>query len=224
MKCIKSLLAILLSITLFGCQNRLKEKVTSANQNVQPQDSKDISDPRPKDQVYFLTKIHADSNYDVTSNSIKKDAHIEAFNKYAKDTLKEFKDWEFIVDEVNDKSYDANTVSKVLGFDANPIYNLKLVAPINIDNSVDTISIDNRVNFTCTIPKSPKTAQLKKALMVIKDLNKGDIIIVSGAVTHVDDKGKINFASFYDQDLPWNVDLMVSDIRKKGAPSVKQHE
>ncbi|MFD0792770.1 hypothetical protein ACFQZX_04035 [Mucilaginibacter litoreus] len=221
MRYIKPLSAILLITTFFGCQNQSKEKAVNETKNVQPQETLDSSDPRPKDQTYFLNKVKAESDYDITSNSIKKDAHIEAFNKYAKDTLKEFKDWQFVVDEVNDNDYEANTVSKILGFNVNPIYNLKLVAPIKIDNSVDTIAIDNRVDFTYTIPKSPKGASLKKQLMVIKDLNQGDTIIISGAVTHLDDKGKINFAPFYDQYLPWNVDLIVSEIRKKANPSVK---
>lgn len=220
MRCIKPLLAVVLSITLFGCQNQSKEKAINANKNVS-QDTKVDSDPRPKNQIYFLNKVHTESDYSITSNSIKKDAHIEAFNKYAKDTLKEFKNWEFIVDEVNDNRSDANTISQIFGWDENPIYNLIAVAPVKIDNSVDTIAIDNRVDFVYTLPKSPKGASLKKQLLVIKDLNKGDIIIVSGAVTHLDNKGKINFASFYEQDLPWNVDLMVSDIRKKANPSAK---
>ena len=122
MRCIKPLVAILLSITLFQCQNQPKEKAISGNENVQPQDTKVDSDPRPKDQIYFLNKVHAESDYSITSNSIKKDAHIEAFNNYAKDTLKEFKNWEFIVDEVNDNRSDANTVSQILGWDDNPIY------------------------------------------------------------------------------------------------------
>ncbi|QHS56071.1 hypothetical protein GWR56_11195 [Mucilaginibacter sp. 14171R-50] len=216
MRCIKPLLAVVLSITLFGCQNQTKEKAINANKNVQTQDTKADSDLRPKDQIYFLNKVRAESDYSITSNSIKKDAHIEDFNKYAKDTLKEFKNWEFIVDEVNDNRSDANTISQIFGWDENPIYNLKVVSPIKVDNSVDTIAIDNRVNFTYTIPKLPKGAPLKKQLTLIKDLNKGDTIIVSGAVTHFNNKGKIDFATFYDQDLPWNIDLMVSDIWKKG--------
>ena len=214
MKSAKYLIFISFVFILFGCQQNGAKK---QNQTEPPSVSTEIKkddDARPKDQRYFLDKVEAESDYDITSNSIKKDFHIESFNKYAKDTLKEFKDWEFVVTEINDYSTSASTIGKLLGFDSGPIYNLVLVAPIKIDRSVDTIAISNRVDFTYTLPKKPKNAGLLKQLSVIKTLSKGDVVLVSGALTHLDDKGKINFASFYDQMGPWNVDLMVNAIRK----------
>ncbi|RFZ85697.1 hypothetical protein DYU05_08900 [Mucilaginibacter terrenus] len=172
-------------------------------------------DPRPADQVKFLNKVHDNSAYEVTSNAAIKDAHITAFNKYALDSLKDFKNWEFIVSEINDNTYDANTVSKLLGFNNNPVYNLKLVAPITIDKTVDSIAIDNQVRFTYTTLKTPKGAELKKYLSVIKNLKKDDTVIISGAITHLDEHGKINFSNFFDDNMPWDVDLMLTDIHKK---------
>ncbi|WP_214072399.1 hypothetical protein [Mucilaginibacter sp. dw_454] len=83
------------------------------------------------------------------------------------------------------------------------------------------MSIGNRVDFTYTIPKNPKGDALKKQLTIIKTLNKGDVVTVSGALTHFDDNGKINFASFYDSYGPWNIDLLLSDIKKSTTDSYK---
>jgi len=205
---------ILLSITFSACQNQAHNQVQSPQASAAPTNT-DV-ETRPKEEVHFLNKVLAESDYDITSNAIKKDEHIKSFNKYALDSLKDIKDWELIVTEINDNSFDANSVISTLGnASAAPIYNLKLVAPIKIDNSVDTISISNRVDFTFTTPKDPKNEGLKKIVAILKTLSKDDAVIVSGSLTHVNGKGKVDFSSFYDQYGPWNVDVLLSDIRKK---------
>lgn len=215
MKTIKSFYIILLSTTLFACQNRDQKTSKNAYSDVAVKTDSD-HDSRPKEEISFLNRVKAESDYEVTSNAVKKDAHIKAFNKYSLDSLKNIKDWEFTVTEINDASSDANSFIKMLGdLDNNQIYNLVLVAPIKIDNSVDSVAIDNRVDFTYTIPKNPKNAVLIKQLSILKTLQKGDVVIVSGALTHLDDNSKVNFESFYDQYGPWNVDLLLTDIRKK---------
>jgi hypothetical protein len=91
-----------------------------------------------------------------------------------------------------------------------------ITAPIKIDKTVDTIASDNKVDFTYTILKTPKSNDLKKQLTVIKKLSKGDTVIVSGAVTHIDNNLKVNFASFFDEIFgTWAVDLLITDIHKK---------
>jgi len=177
-------------------------------------EKKDNTDRRPKEEIAFLNRVKAESDYHIQSNAAQKDMHINAFNKYALDSLKTIVNWEMIVTGINDDTMDATTVAKMLL--SSDVYNLQLVAPIKIDRSVDTIAIDNRVDFTLTIPKTPKGDTLKKQLQVVQKLKAGDTVIVSGALTHLDDKGKINFASFYDKSLPWNIDLLQTKIRKKG--------
>ncbi|GAA3994596.1 hypothetical protein [Mucilaginibacter dorajii] len=210
----------ILSVTVFACQNQQKKRFKSAADSIRhakllaEERGEETPDPRPKDEAAFFKRIAAESDYDVTSNAAKKDAHIIAFNKYALDSLKSIKDWEFKVTEVNDNSSDASSLVKTMG-NPDAVYNLILVAPIKVDNSVDSISISNRVDFVYSIPKEPKGDALKKQLDLIKTLTKNDVVIVSGALTHIDDKGKVNFASFYDQYLPWNIDLLLTSIRKK---------
>jgi hypothetical protein len=214
MKFIRTWIVILLSISFSACQNQNH----SQKQDQQVADTKLNTDAgtRPKEEGHFLNKVLAESDYDVTSNAIKKDEHIKLFNKYALDSLKEIKNWELIVTEINDNSADASSIVKTLGnANAAPIYNLKLVAPIKIDNSVDTIAIDNRVDFTFTTPKDPRNENLKRIVNTLKTLNKDDIVIVSGALTHINEEGKVDFAPFYDSYSPWDVDILLSDISKK---------
>lgn len=213
MKFIKICSLLFLCSVFFSCQNNRKQSQTSTL-NVLVE-----NDIRPKDEIYFLNRVKIESDYEITSNAVKKDNHIKAFNKYALDSLKKVTDWEMIVTEVNDMQNATSSFAEALGINNNPVYNLLLVAPIKIDNSVDTIAIDNRVDFTYTMPKEPKGDELKRQLTIIKTLNKGDTVIVSGALAHLDNKLKVNFASFYDETLPWNVDLLLTDIRKKGQQS-----
>src|SRR5438067_227927 len=106
MKSVQYLTIISSALIFLGCQQNKPGNLNQTNPAVTATEAKE-DDARAKDQRYFLSKIQAESDYDVTSNSIKKDSHIEAFNKYAKDTLKEFKGWEFIVTEINDYSNEA---------------------------------------------------------------------------------------------------------------------
>jgi hypothetical protein len=214
MKAIK-VLSILIACSLFfacGPADK-KQSVSSATAVSSPANS----DTRPKEQIAFLNKIHAESDYEIQSDAIKRDAHIAAFNKYALDSLKNIKNWEFKVTEINDSRYQVNSVMQVMSDTySTPFYNLLLVAPIKIDNSVDSIAINNRVDFTYSTPKTPTNALLKKNLAVVKTLSKGDIVVISGALMHVNDEGKVDFSKFYDEtSFVWNFDVMITDIRKK---------
>ena len=200
---------------LAGCQYINKEKKEQEFPELYLIPEKpNNTDNRPKAEIAFLSRVLAESDYNVTSNAASKDSHISAFNKYAVDSLKQIANWEMIVDEVNDNEFSSSTAGKIL-FSDTEVYNVKMVAPVKIDRSIDTIAIDNEVEFTLTIPKNPKTDTLKKQLSVIQTLKKGDTVIISGALTHLDKNGKINFASFYDQMLPWNVDVLQTAIHKK---------
>lgn len=214
MKLFKSYLVLISLAVLAGCQNSNKNKDPEFPELYLVPEKPNNTDDRPKEEITFLSKVLAESDQNVTSNAVSKDSHISAFNKYALDSLKHIVNWEMIVDEVNDNEYDSSSAGKVL-FNGSPIYNLLLTAPVKIDRSVDTIAIDNRVDFILTIPKQPKSDTLKKHLSVIQALKKGDTVIISGALTHLDNNGKVNFASFYDQTLPWKIDVLQTAIRKK---------
>jgi len=178
------------------------------------------NDQRAQDELIFLNRIKAESDYEITSNAAKKDVHIAAFNKYALDSLKKVSGWEMIVTEINDNRYDQNKTAKVI-FGGAPAYNLKLVAPIKIDKTADSIAVDNRVDFTVTVPKNANSEMLKAQLNVIKNLSRGDTVIVGGSITHLDEVGKVNFASFYDGMANWNLDLLATDIQKKASRRAK---
>lgn len=221
MKLIKIYPFIFTCIIIGGCQNKKQAQQTDADSSI----FKDTTpvpdkDPRPAEETHFLNKVKAESDYEITSDAIKKDTHIEAFNKYALDSLKKISNWEMIVTEINDDSSSSNSLISKLG-NGDPVYNLILIAPIQIDKSVDSVAINNRVNFTYTIPKAPKGDALKKQLEIIKTLSKGDVITVSGSLTHLDDNGKVNFASFYNSYGPWNVDLLVTDLSKSKVNNYK---
>lgn len=198
------LVVCLLCSVIYSCQNpgQISNEAT-------------VNDTRPKDQIYYLDKVKADGDiYLYTSEATVKDSVKAAFDKYAVDSLKKIQSWVMIVDEVNDNEAFSSSVAKAT-FDLlnNPVYNLKLVAPIKIDSSVDTIANDNRTNFTYTIPKNPTTDFLKKQLEIIKTLKYHDTVMVSGSLTHLDD-GKITFAPLFDTN--WDVDILLTDIKIKG--------
>ncbi|MES2060836.1 MAG: hypothetical protein V4456_02890 [Bacteroidota bacterium] len=212
MKNFKIYASICLVLICAACQN--PDKRTTSSSVIDPTEVP--ADSRPKDQIQFLNKVGDNSNLNMPSSAIAKDGVIAAFNKYAADSLTSIKNWEFQVTAIDDESYHANSVFKSLGNGNEPIYNLILVAPVKIDNSVDTIAIIDRIEFTYTTPKNPKNESLKKVLTTLKSLANGDIVLISGAVTHVNDKGKIDFSSFFDDSLMvWNLDVLITDIRKK---------
>ena len=215
MNFIKFCTLIVLCTTLFACQNNGQKQSQTGQSNLVEIKNED---PRPLEQQRFLNRVKVDADYSITSDAIKKDDHIVAFNKYAIDSLKSIKNWEMIVTEITDNSYNSSSFAKAfLDVDNHPVYNLLLVAPIKIDRSIDTIAIDNKVEFTYTILKSPKGDNLKQQLVILKNLTKGDTVIVSGSITHLDESLKVNFASFYENFANWNVDLLLTDIRKKSA-------
>jgi len=221
MKPFKPYLIAFMSIATLGCQNQTKQQAGSSDSTL----FKDTTpvpdkDPRPLAEVNFLNRVKAESDYEITSDAIKKDTHIAAFNKYALDSLKNITGWEMIVTEINDNELSSSSVMSKIGL-AGPVYNLKLTAPIKIDKSVDTLSVGNRVDFTYTIPKQPKGDALQKQLEIIKTLNKGDVVVISGALTHFDDSGKVNFASFYDAYGPWNIDLLLNDVKNSKTDTYK---
>ncbi|TWR25734.1 hypothetical protein FPZ43_15725 [Mucilaginibacter pallidiroseus] len=213
MKISFNLFVFLIAILVVSCQNTGNKHTGSSL--AQPADAK-VVDMRPAAQVAFLNKIEAASAYEHQSNAIAKDQSITAYNKYAKDSLKNINDWVLQVVEINDNAYDVNSVIKVLGnTDDIPVYNLMLVSEIKDDPSTDTIGINNRVDFTYTIPKNPKTDELKNNLKIIKSLKAGDMVVVSGSLMHVNEKGKLDYAAFFENSMPWNVDLLIKSIRKK---------
>jgi len=214
----KSFPILFLGITLYGCQNTAKTSVdltTTTTTTNQASSTTVIDDNRPKEELNFLNKAGAEYE-DYDSNAAQKDKRVADFNKYATDSLKKIAGWEMIVSEVNDENFSSNSFAKAFfDLDNNPVYNLELVEPIKYDKSVDTIGINNRVEFTYTLPKTPKGDSLKKQLALIQNLKKGDTVIVSGALTHIDDNLKVNFAAVFDKGMPWQVDLLATSVRKK---------
>ncbi|HVT63115.1 MAG TPA: hypothetical protein VHD33_06495 [Legionellaceae bacterium] len=177
-------------------------------------------DTRPKEEIAFLNRVNAEGEFTGTHvNSVLQDAHIKAFDKYAYDSLKHISNWKMIFLSVDDDQANTNSVASVLGINANPCYNVRLTAPINLIKSEDefgnNISYGNRVDFTYTVLKTPNDTNLEKRIELIKDLKMGDTVLVSGALTHVNGDGKPSFAVFYiDAGTKWNVDLIATKFEK----------
>lgn len=218
MKIVNPYSFIFLCIITCGCQGNKQQ--TNAADSTLFKDTGPVAeeDIRPAEQVSFLKRVKAESDFEVASDAIKKDTRIAAFNKYASDSLKSISGWEMIVTEINDDPLSSNTVMTAIG-NGSPVYNVVLTAPVKIDRSVDSVAVDNRVDFTYSIPKEPTSDALKKQLAIIKTLSKGDVIIVSGSLTHLDDNGKVNFASFYDHYTNWNIDLLLTGVKKSATKS-----
>ncbi len=202
------LLAFLLCSVFFGCHEPSKTPASNAPL---------VKDIRPKEQIYFLNRVKADSHTFTYANALQTDNLIKAFNKYAIDSLKEIQSWEMIVSEINDDEYDASSFAKGMSMTDYPFYNLKLAAPVKIDKSVDTTASDDRVDFVYTILKDPKGEELKKQLSIMQTLHEGDTVLVSGSITHLNDELKIDFTDVFQSFLPWKIDLLINDIKKKGA-------
>jgi hypothetical protein len=90
-------LVILMCVTCFACQNSPKR-----DGNLNQAAISETQDPRTKDELSFLNRVKKESDDDFTTDAIKKDSHIEAFNKYAADSLKKIANWEMIVTGIDD--------------------------------------------------------------------------------------------------------------------------
>lgn len=176
-------------------------------------------DSRPKEEIAFLNRVNKENQFSGSNvNSVLQDEHIKAFDKYAKDSLKHINNWKMVFLSVNDDQANTSSIASVLGLNAQPCYNVKLTAPIDLIKSErefgNNISIDNRVDFTYTIFKSPNDTNLLKRLELIKDLKMGDMVLVSGTLTHFDGDGKFSFGVFYIDGFNWNVDLLATKFEK----------
>lgn len=79
-------------------------------------------------------------------------------------------------------------------FGRNEIYNLNLISILDLHlKNTETISIDNKASFTITLPKVPDNDKFKEMLGVLKTLTYGDTVLVSGAVTKINDDLKVDF-------------------------------
>ena len=199
-------LAFLLSIIFYGCQ----PPGNSSNLNT----AEDVKDTRAKDEIYFLNKVKKETDTISYFNAIQKDSLIKAFNKYAIDSLKKIQSWEMIVTGTSDDMGSATSIAQQLYDMDDPIYNVSFVAPIKIDRSTDTIASDNRVDFVFTVHKNSKDVLEKKRLEMIKNLNEGDTVLVSGGLTHLV-HGKFDFSKALDGSTNFKYDLLANEIKKK---------
>ncbi len=165
------------------------------------------NDPRPKSQIDFLNRLkRAKDSIDLAyNNSAAKDRIIANIDKYLIDSLKQFNDWHLIVESISDFSSDGKT-----------FYNIDLTSPIRIDNSVDTISIDNKVDFNFTVSKEPKDKDLLKIKDEISKLSIGDTIKVDGVIFMTDeDMKKLTLSAYFDNFVSKKLTLLAKEINKK---------
>lgn len=203
----KTLFLFAIFPVILSCNQSLKNKAVS------------VSDDRPKSQLYFNHMVDSLSNdYQTTNNSAKADLRYEEFKKYALDSLKEIKDWVVLVNEVSDYVGDANSTAPLRMDLSKPIYNLKMYSVIRmydkINPSLDSVNLPQGdvIFLTYTTPKSPKD---KKFIDLIKSVNNGDTLLVSGSLTHINQDYKIDFKDMMKTGYAWNFDLLASEIKKK---------
>ena len=176
-----------------------------------------VDNTLPKDEQQFFNKVKAEKDWNLLANPIQRDAHIAAFNKYALDSLKKIHSWEMSIEEINDKSMYANSFAHALfNLDTEAVYNVDLIIPETLDPTKDSLDT-HTMHFTYTILTHAPTAPLQRQLAVLQSLHVGDDVIVSGSITHIDENLKPNFATFYIDSTPWNLDLLITDIKKKNA-------
>ena len=186
---------LVLIVGLFGCQ--------ADNHSL---------DLRPKDEIAFLNRVNDEMEFNGNSNAADKDAHVLAFNKYVRDSVQHVTGWEMIVTGVNDDAFRASSTAQRLDNDEGSCYNVMLAAPIKPYKG-DPLTAGNEVEFTYSLGKNPDDPLLIKRIEIIKALNPGDTVIVSGAVTHLDGDKFLNFEELYGQ--LWNIDLVATKFEKK---------
>lgn len=153
--------------------------------------------------------------YELTSNTAKQDNFSDSFTKFALDSLKNVKDWEFIVNGIDDNEFASNPIARNM-LEGQPIYNLKLISIIDPSAiTADTLSIDNYANFIITVPKKPNGALFIKQVELIKSLNSGDTVLVSGDITYVNNQLKVDFSDVVKDIYSSNIDILASDIKRK---------
>ena len=198
--------------------------ISACARNTQSKKHIDLVDNRPKDQISFMNRISSikDDYVNTYGNSAKLDMKIDSFTGYALDSLKNIKNWVVVVNEINDNPYSANSFAN--GFydlNSTPVYNLMLYSTIKnydkVDASLDSINHPQAdvVFMTYSILKKPKGDILKKQVELIKTLNWGDTLLVSGSITYLNEKLKPDFSKFFKDSGEWQLDLWATDIRKK---------
>lgn len=152
--------------------------------------TKKANDPRPKSQIEFLNRLKsAKDSIDLAyNNSAQRDKIISNIDKYVIDSVKQFSGWHLIVENISDFSQDGTF-----------FYNIDLTCPIKIDNSIDTISLDNKVDFTFSVPKNPEDKNVLKIKENVSKLSIGDTIKLDGVIFMTDEKmKKITLSDYFD--------------------------
>ncbi len=197
--------------------------ISACADNINSKKSINLADNRPKDQISLMNRINSirDDYFNTYENSAKLDMKIDSFTRYALDSLKDIKNWVVVINEINDNPYSANSFAN--GFydlNSTPVYNLILYSTIKnydkVDASLDSINHPQAdvVFMTYTIPKQPKGDILKKQVELIKTLNRGDTLLVSGGITYINKKLKPDFSKFFKDSGEWYLDLLATDIKK----------
>lgn len=188
------------------------------------QNSKTI-DPllsRPSDQIQLMHKIESISrDYSILQNAAKADLEIASFNKYAEDSLKDVKNWVVVVNEINDDPSSANSFAKGMFDLSRPVYNLIMYSTVTNNAEINPVldSINHPqaevVFLNYTLPKDPSNQKLIAQIDLIKHLNPGDTLLVSGAVTHLNSHLKPDFSEVIMTTGEWHLDFLVTDMTRK---------
>lgn len=177
----------------------------------------EITDTRPSSQISFVKRLGGyQFNYSLSSNSSLFDKTVDSLNKLALDSLKDVKNWEFIVEEINDNQHYSKAIAMNM-LEGIEIYNLILRSPIDpITEYKDSVSISENVHFMITVPKKPKSPDFIKTVAEIKSLNVGDTVLVSGSITKLNKNLEVDFSDLVKELYTNYVDIFPKSIKKKG--------
>jgi len=161
-------------------------------------------DIRPISQIDFIAHFeNFKTMYDESNNAVTKDSLNEAFAKYADLKTTHIKDWVMIIDEINDYKQDHASYAYVESV-MQPIYNIKM---LNLNN-------ESRINFTATITKNAKDTLTKSLIKSIKNLSKGDTVIVSGDLYSKNNVDKTDY-SYHTGVLDPIIDFKLIKLAKR---------
>lgn len=197
---------IFLLIILFcGCNVPVSKKVG------------ETKDARPSKQIAFMERLKTikESYYDFYGNAVKFDSVANDLKNFALDSLKDIKEWEFIVKKIDDNFYSSGPLSREL-FQGQDIYNLNLISILDVNSLFKgDQEILNFVNFKATVLKTPKSENLIKQMEVIKTLSIGDTVLIDGSVTKINNHLKVDFSDIVEPVFVNPIDLLITNIVKK---------
>lgn len=175
----------------------------------QKRNTKKTTDTRPKDQVLFMHKVdRIKQDLLLEINDAKLDQEAEILTKYASDSLSNIKNWVVVVNSIEADAWQ-------------PLYRLETYSIIKqrdtIDPTLDSLNIPQAevVFINYNVPKVTSDALKRGHLKLLKEVNPGDTLLISGLITKMGKGSKPYFSELVRETGNWDMDLIATNIVKK---------